>query len=140
MDEPDKLDSFLGLEAAGDFVDSFFEADDDDKRLTFTLEEEEGVLLDRSSLFASELSDVLKLGFLTFEAGPDLTLEAGPDLDDLGPALDDLGPGLLLFGPILGFSVVFLSSSSSELELFLLFFLSSLILALLFLMRFFSVL
>lgn len=140
MDEPDKLDSFLGLEAAGDFVDSFFEADDDDKRLIFTLEEEEGVLLDRSSLFASELSDVLKLGFLTFEAGPDLTLEAGPDLDDLGPALDDLGPGLLLFGPILGFSVVFLSSSSSELELFLLFFLSSLILALLFLMRFFSVL
>ena len=139
MDEPDKLDSFLGLEAAGDFVDSFFEADDDDKRLIFTLEEEEGVLLDRSSLFASELSDVLKLGFLTFEAGPDLTLEAGPDLDDLGPALDDLGPGLLLFGPILGFSVVFLSSSS-ELELFLLFFLSSLILALLFLMRFFSVL
>ena len=132
MDEPDKLDSFLGLEAAGDFVDSFFEADDDDKRLIFTLEEEEGVLLDRSSLFASELSDVLKLGFLTFEAGPDLTLEAGPDLDDLGPALDDLGPGLLLFGPILGFSVVFLSSSSSELELFLLFFLSSLILALLF--------
>ena len=140
MDEPDKLDSFLGLEAAGDFVDSFFEADDDDKRLIFTLDEEEGVLLDRSSLFSSELSDVLKLGFLTFEAGPDLTLEAGPDLDDLGPALDDLGPGLLLFGPILGFSVVFLSSSSSELELFLLFFLSSLILALLFLMRFFSVL
>ena len=81
MDEPDKLDSFLGLEAAGDFVDSFFEADDDDKRLIFTLEEEEGVLLDRSSLFASELSDVLKLGFLTFEAGPDFTLEAGPDLD-----------------------------------------------------------
>ena len=49
MDEPDKLDSFLGLEAAGDFVDSFFEADDDDKRLIFTLEEEEGVLLDPES-------------------------------------------------------------------------------------------
>ena len=115
--------------------------DDEDKRLIFTLEEEEVLVL--SAMSVSELFDESKLGFWTFEAGPDFTLEAGPGLDDdLGPGLDDFGPGLLLFGPILGFSGVFLSSSSSsssELELFLLFFLSSLILALLFLTRFFSV-
>ena len=80
------LDSSLGLEG----VDDFFE-DDEDKRLIFTLEEEE--VLDLSAMSVSELFDESKFGFVTFEAGPDFTLEAGPGLDDdLGPGLDDFVP------------------------------------------------